>query len=102
MPVLGTGTVIFPWAVYSFIVGNYGLGIGLLVIYAVITVIRQIIEPKLVAGQVGLPPIATIIAIFFFGGKETIQELKNELEKFYPIEKQKQYSVLGIRVELNN
>ena len=32
----------------------------------------------------------------------TKEELKNELEKFYPIEKQKQYSVLGIRVELNN
>ena len=64
VPVLGTGTVIFPWAVYSFIVGNYGLGIGLLVIYAVITVIRQIIEPKLVAGQLGLPPFVTIIGMF--------------------------------------
>lgn len=64
VPVLGTGTVIFPWAVYSFIAGNYGLGIGLLIIYAVISVIRQIIEPKLVAGQLGLPPFVTIIGMF--------------------------------------
>lgn len=65
VPVLGTGTVVLPWAVYSFIMGDIGLGIGLIVIYAVITVIRQIIEPKLVAMQLGLPPFVTIIAMFF-------------------------------------
>ena len=64
IPVLGTGTVLLPWAVISFITGNIGMGIGLLVMYVVILVIRQIIEPKLVAGQVGLPPIATIIAMY--------------------------------------
>lgn len=64
IPVLGTGTVLIPWAVISFIIGNIGMGIGLLVLYVVILVIRQIIEPKLVAGQVGLPPIATIIAMY--------------------------------------
>ena len=64
IPVLGTGTVILPWAVYSFISGNVGLGIGLIVLYAVITVLRQIIEPKLVANQVGLPAIITIAAMF--------------------------------------
>lgn len=63
-PVLGTGTVIFPWAAYSAIVGNYGMAIGLVVIYAAISVIRQIIEPKLVAGQLGLPPFLTIIGMF--------------------------------------
>ncbi len=64
IPVLGTGTVLLPWAVYCFITGNVGLGIGLVVLYAVITVLRQIIEPKLVANQVGLPAIATIAAMF--------------------------------------
>ena len=64
LPVLGTGTVLIPWAVYSFITGNIGLGIGLLVLYGVITVIRQIIEPKLVAGQLGLSPIVTIMALY--------------------------------------
>ena len=65
VPVLGTGTVLIPWAVYSFITGSFGLGIGLVVIYAAITVIRQVIEPKLVAGQLGLSPIVTIAALYF-------------------------------------
>ncbi|MBQ8502679.1 MAG: sporulation integral membrane protein YtvI [Clostridia bacterium] len=64
VPMLGTGTVIIPWAVYSLIVGDYGMAIGLIIIYAVITVIRQIIEPKLVAGQLGLSPIVTIFALY--------------------------------------
>ena len=64
IPVLGTGTIIFPWAVYCFITGNVGLGIGLIILYAVITVLRQVIEPKLVANQVGLPAIVTIAAMF--------------------------------------
>lgn len=65
IPVLGTGTVIIPWAVYSLIMGDIAMAIGLFVIYAVITVIRQVIEPKLVAGQLGLSPIITIAALYF-------------------------------------
>ncbi|MBR5233518.1 MAG: sporulation integral membrane protein YtvI [Clostridia bacterium] len=64
IPVLGTGTVVIPWSVYSFLTGNIGMGIGLLVLYATITVIRQVIEPKLVAGQVGISPVVTIMAMF--------------------------------------
>lgn len=64
IPVLGTGTVLIPWAVYSFITGNVSMGVGLVIIYAVILVIRQVIEPKLVAGQVGLSPIVTIISMY--------------------------------------
>lgn len=63
-PMLGTGTILLPWTVYSFISGNYPLAIGLFIIYVVITVIRQIIEPKLVAGQLGLSPVITISAMF--------------------------------------
>ena len=64
IPVLGTGTVLIPWAIYNLIVGNYALAIGLAVIYAVITVIRQIVEPKLVAGQLGLSPVVTITSLY--------------------------------------
>lgn len=71
IPILGTGTIVLPWAVYSLIVGDYGMTIGLLILYAVITVIRQIVEPKLVAGQLGLPPFVTLISMYlglkFFG-----------------------------------
>ncbi|MBE6835835.1 MAG: sporulation integral membrane protein YtvI [Ruminococcaceae bacterium] len=64
IPVFGTGSVLIPWAIISFITGNYAQGIGLLVLYAVITVIRQVLEPKLVAGQLGLPPFLTLMAMY--------------------------------------
>lgn len=64
VPVLGTGTVVIPWAIYSFVTGDVGLGIGLAILYVVITILRQAIEPKLVASQVGLPSIVTIMAMF--------------------------------------
>lgn len=64
IPVLGTGTVLIPWAVYSFISADIPMGIGLLIMYVIILVIRQVIEPKLVAGQAGLSPIVTIIAMY--------------------------------------
>lgn len=64
VPVLGTGTVLIPWALYNLISGNYSLAIGLLIIYACITVIRQVIEPKLVAAQLGIPAFLTIVSMF--------------------------------------
>lgn len=64
LPVLGTGTIVIPWAVYSLVTGQFGLGIGLLIIYAIITVARQFIEPKLVANNLGLPSIVTITAMY--------------------------------------
>ncbi len=64
VPVLGTGTVLIPWAIYSLITGKYSLAIGLFVIYVVILVVRQVLEPKLVATNSGLPPIITIAAMY--------------------------------------
>ena len=63
-PVLGTGTVMVPWAVISFFGGNYKLGIGLLILYAAITVIRQILEPKLVSMNVGMHPVITLMGMY--------------------------------------
>lgn len=71
IPVLGTGTILLPWTAYSLIVADYSMAIGLIIIYASITVIRQIIEPKVVADKLGLPPFLTISAMYlglkFFG-----------------------------------
>jgi sporulation integral membrane protein YtvI len=67
IPVLGTGTVLIPWSLFYLLTGNIGLGIGLVILYIIITVLRQIIEPKFVAGQVGLPSIITIMAMFIGG-----------------------------------
>ncbi len=64
LPILGTGTILIPWAVWSMCTGHLGFGIGLLVVYAVIGIVRQVIEPKLVAAQLGLPPFLTIMAMY--------------------------------------
>ena len=64
MPILGTGAVILPWSIISFILGNTKVGIGMLVIYIVITVVRQTIEPKIVGQQIGLHPIVTLLLMF--------------------------------------
>lgn len=64
IPVLGTGTILIPWTVISLILGNYPMAIGVGAMYVTITVIRQIVEPKLVAGQLGLPPFVTISAMY--------------------------------------
>lgn len=63
-PVLGTGTILLPWSLYSFISGDVPMGIGVLVLYVFISVMRQFIEPKLVAGQLGLPPFVTIMGMY--------------------------------------
>lgn len=63
-PVLGTGTILLPWSLYSFISGDIPMGIGVLILYIFISVMRQFIEPKLVAGQLGLPPFLTIMGMY--------------------------------------
>lgn len=64
LPVLGTGGIMIPWVIISALRGEYPLAIGLLVVYLVITVIRNIIEPKIVGSQIGLHPIVTLVSMF--------------------------------------
>lgn len=64
MPILGTGAVILPWSIIAFIMGNTKIGIGMLVLYIVITVVRQILEPKIIGQQIGLHPIVTLILMY--------------------------------------
>ncbi len=64
LPVLGTGTILIPWAIFNLFTGNIGLGIGLIILYAVITVIRQVLEPRLVAMNVGLHPAITLFGMY--------------------------------------
>lgn len=64
LPILGTGTVLIPWAIYSAITGNIGLGVGLLVTYLLITVIRQLVEPKIVSQNIGVHPFITLLAMY--------------------------------------
>lgn len=62
-PILGVGTVLIPWGLFELAIGNYVMAIGLLVLYGIITVIRNIIEPKIVGGNLGLHPLATLFTM---------------------------------------
>lgn len=53
-----------PWAVISFVTGDVFLGVGIIVLYVTITVIRNIIEPKIVGRQVGLHPVVTLACMY--------------------------------------
>ena len=64
LPVLGTGGILLPWTVVLLVMKNIPMGIGMFVLYLVITVIRNTMEPKLVGKQIGLHPLATMISLF--------------------------------------
>lgn len=64
IPYLGTGLIFVPWIIYQFIVGNVSLAIGLSVIYIIVLVQRQIVEPKVLSSNIGIDPLATLIALF--------------------------------------
>lgn len=64
LPVLGTGIVLIPWGIISLAYGNYSVGIGILVAYAVITVVRQVIEPKIVGKFIGLSPLVSLATMY--------------------------------------
>lgn len=64
LPILGSGTVMLPWAIVSGINGDIKLAIGLLILYALILIARQFIEPKLVSSKIGIHPIFTLIAMY--------------------------------------
>lgn len=64
LPILGTGSIIIPWAIISFINGNSPMALGLFIIYIIITVVRQILEPKVVGSQIGLYPLITLMCMF--------------------------------------
>ena len=62
-PVLGVGTVLIPWGMSSLITGRIVLGIEILVLYVVISIIRNIIEPRFVGTSLGIHPLATLISM---------------------------------------
>lgn len=64
LPVLGTGSVLVPWAIYFFVIGNVGQGIGLVVLFVFITAFRRVIEPKLIGDSIGLNPLLTLISLY--------------------------------------
>lgn len=72
LPVLGTGIIMIPWAVYCAISGNTSLSVGLAVLYIIVVIIRNFIEPKIVSQQIGINPLFTLFTMYLglklFGG----------------------------------
>lgn len=64
LPYLGTGLIFVPWIIYLFITSNYSLVIGLSILYAVVLIQRQMMEPKILGTNVGLDPLLTLVALF--------------------------------------
>lgn len=64
LPILGSGTVMIPWAVISGINGDIKLGVSLIVLWLIMCIVRQFIEPKIVSSKIGIHPIFTLIAMY--------------------------------------
>ncbi|MDD2553326.1 MAG: sporulation integral membrane protein YtvI [Desulfotomaculaceae bacterium] len=64
IPVLGPATIYLPWIVWSFATGSTGFGVKLAILYLVVLVTRQILETKIVSGNLGLHPLATLISMY--------------------------------------
>lgn len=65
LPVFGTGAIVIPWIIIELIRGNLEMAFGLIVIYAIVTFVRNIIEPKIVGDRLGINPIVSIVSIYF-------------------------------------
>ena len=64
LPILGAGTVLAPWAIFSALNGDLRLGIALVVLWIIMSIVRQVLEPKIVSGKIGIHPIFTLIAMY--------------------------------------
>jgi sporulation integral membrane protein YtvI len=64
LPIFGTGTILIPWGIYNLFTANYPLGTGLLILYVIIIIIRNILEPKIIGKQIGLHPLIALISVF--------------------------------------
>lgn len=64
LPVIGMPVIYFPLAIYNLANGNYFSGVGLIILYAVVFTVRQVVEPKIMSSTLGLNPVAVLAAIF--------------------------------------
>ena len=64
LPVFGTGAILWPWAIMDMLSGNYFRAIGLVVIYLICQIVKQVLQPKMVGDSIGLHPLATLIFMY--------------------------------------
>ncbi len=64
LPLFGAGAVLVPWSIILIANGNYTTGFGMLVLFGIMTVVRQIAEPRLVGDNLGIHPLASLASMF--------------------------------------
>lgn len=64
LPFFGSGLVLWPWTLVAFLNGNIRLGVGLIIIYAAVALMRHFTEPKLVSSRIGMNPILTLMSMY--------------------------------------
>jgi len=64
LPILGAGSVLVPWAIFCGLSGDLRLGISIIVLWVIMSIVRQFLEPKIVSGKIGIHPIFTLIAMY--------------------------------------
>lgn len=64
LPVFGAGAVLLPWAALSLLMRDMRTGLGLIILFAVMSIVRQIAEPKIVGDSLGIHPLVTLFAMF--------------------------------------
>ena len=65
LPIAGSGGILIPWSLISLVMGNYKQAIGIILIYVIISVVRQYIEPKIVGDSLGVHPLVTLMGLYF-------------------------------------
>ncbi len=64
LPFFGTGTALIPWAIFKVLSSDYEFAVGLIIIYLISQLVRQVIQPKIVGDMMGLNPLTTLFFMF--------------------------------------
>ena len=64
LPVFGTGIILVPWAAYSLLLGSTSQGLGLLICWVLVNLVRSCTQAKLLGDQIGLDPLASLLAVY--------------------------------------
>lgn len=64
LPVLGVGTVLIPWSAISLISGDTRTGVGLAILFVIMTVVRQLLEPRIIGSYIGIHPILALASVY--------------------------------------
>jgi len=64
LPIIGSGMVLLPWGIYLLLTGSTGTGVGMIALWVGISILREVLEPRILGGQIGLHPLAAVTAMY--------------------------------------